>query len=101
MTASDITAVLATTRSMAAERGWTRVGDFLSHLPAEGDDSVLVLEGEGVRAEALTDWIATVLRGARVTAGPLDPLRADSAVALTVNRVVVVFQCGRLLTAEE
>jgi hypothetical protein len=101
MTGSDVTAVLTLTRSMAAERGWVQVGDFLAGLPVEGDDSVAVFEGEGVDATSLADWIAAVVGGAQVSARPLEPLRDDPAVALAANRVVMAFECGRLLKAEE
>jgi hypothetical protein len=101
MTGSDLTAVLTLTRSMAAERGWVQVGDFLAGLPVEGDDSVAVFEGEGVDATSLADWIAAVVGGAQVSARPLEPLRDDPAVALAANRVVMAFECGRLLKVEE
>jgi hypothetical protein len=100
MTTNDVTAVLSLTRSMAAEREWTQVGDFLSGLPAEYDDGILLLEGEGVGAESLTDWIAAATHGAPISTGPLEALTANPAAALAANRVVMVFRCGRLLTAE-
>jgi hypothetical protein len=100
MTASSVTTVLERTRSLAAERGWAGVSDFLSGLPAESDDSVLVLPAEGVRAEPLADWIAAAVRDVQVRTGPLEPVRDNPAAALAANRVVTVFQCGRLLNVE-
>jgi hypothetical protein len=101
MTMNDVTAVLSLTKSMAEEREWTRVADFLSDLPAEDDNGVLVLTAEGIDARTLVDWIGAAVRGAPLSTGPLQPMKDNPTAALAANRVVIVFQCGRLFKAEE
>jgi hypothetical protein len=97
----NIAEVLAEAAALARERGWTAVTDFFASLPSESDDTVLMLAAEGVEERSLADWIVSEAQpGAIVTTAPLEALAPDGGPGLAANRVVVVFQCGRLLMPE-
>ncbi len=97
MAATDTALVLAELAGLATERDWAPVTDFVESLPDAGDQSVLVLAAADVDDTPLAEWISSLLPGTFVTTGPLEALNADPGPGLTANRVLAVFQCGRLL----
>jgi hypothetical protein len=98
VTAVEFHDLLAQAGSIAAERGWTAVTDFISSLSAT--DEILLFEAEDVDAGSLADWIAGEA-GSPVTIAGLEGLAGDFAAGLYTDRVVVAFRCGKFLTLSQ
>jgi len=93
--AGEFQAVLAQVASIAAERNWSAVTEFVSSL--SDADQILLLEADDASAEPLADWIASQLPGTSVTIASLEAA-SDPGAGLQADRVVVAFRCGQFLT---
>jgi hypothetical protein len=98
VTAAEFQGVLRQVGSIAAERGWASVADFVAVSFAA--DEVALLAANGADADLLAEWIVTASAGASVSITSLEALPGEPGVGLYADRVVVAFRCGHLLTLE-
>jgi len=96
VTVAEYQAVLTQVGSIAAERDWVTVKDFIVSLSAS--DDILLLEAEGIDAGELADSIAATSTGFTVTIGSLEDSADNPGASLYADRVVVAFRCGEFLT---
>lgn len=97
----DSAGVLAELGWLARERGWTDVVTFVDALPAAHHEApLLVAPSVEVDPSPLLAWMTHAAPGIATTISQLELLARDMRPTLMVNRVVAVFECGRLLTPE-
>lgn len=91
-------AVLDELGSLAVERGWTRVTDFIASMKQAGPSAVLVAAAPDVDADSLAMWFRSQLNSAPVMVMALDSMADDPGRALAGGRVVITLKAGELLS---
>jgi len=118
-TAGELAEALADVRMLAERRGWTDVVEQAATvLQPPVTRSVVLTAPQGIETAPLQQWLAGTLGGTlggtigeaqetqeslsrEVSALPLEDLARDALPATMAERVVAVFECGRLLTAAD
>jgi hypothetical protein len=91
-------AVLDEVQSLAVDRGWSRVTDFIGSMNQAGPSSLLVAAAPGVDADRLALWLRGQSHGGPVIVIDLDSMADDPGRALAAGRVVMALKAGELLT---
>ncbi len=114
-TPGELAEVLADVRMLAERRGWTDVVEqsVLALQPLATRSAVLTAP-VGVETAPLQQWLAGAMGGTigetqetrepllrEVSVLSLEDLARDALAATMAERVVAVFECGRLLTAAD
>ena len=94
---AELTTVLDEVRVIASRRGWDDVEALTSALVSADASAILLAVPKGVNAEPLRRWIEEAAPGERVATVALEGLIDDPVPALTVDRLVTVVECGRLV----
>ncbi len=111
-TVGELAEVLADVRMLAERRGWTDVAEQAAGaLQPPGMRSAVLTAPDGIDTAPLQQWLTaregdagTPERGdptQDVVALALEELARDALFAAMAERVVAIFECGRLLTAED
>src|SRR5215469_6833667 len=99
---SELVSVLSDVQTLAKQRGWSRVADLAGDMLKKGGlPTILIAAAKSVNTDSFQNWIAGIAIDNEVTACSLERLAKDPLPALKADRVVAVFECGRLLEAEE
>jgi hypothetical protein len=96
------TEVIRGVRELAAQRQWKAVEDLAGNLLSEDrGETVVLLPGGGIDTAPLCNWIRQVTDRRRVTQLHIDPTASSAHPVLLADKLIAVFECGRLLTAPE
>lgn len=97
---NKVAEVISGVRSLAEQKGWDRVVAAAGELLADGHGAkTLVAPAEGVDADAFRRWVAATA-GSETSALSLAALETDDWAALAADKVIALFECGRLIEAE-
>ncbi|HLJ55764.1 MAG TPA: hypothetical protein VKT77_12065, partial [Chthonomonadaceae bacterium] len=97
----ELTRVLVEARTLAQERGWSRTADAadaaLASAPA---NALLLVSPPDVDFGGLPRWIKETAPQLEIAKTGTEALAANPLAAGEAERVVAVFECGKLMTAD-
>jgi len=99
---SELDLVLSDLRSLATRRGWSEVGAAIDEVErGQASSRIVVAAANAVDASRFQAWVADSMPGSRIEFCRLESLATDPLPALAADKAVAIFECGRLLEAEE
>jgi hypothetical protein len=102
MAPSARTEVIRGVRELAVQRQWKAVEDLAGKLLSEDRrETVVLVPGGGIDTAPLCNWIREVTDWRRVTQLDIDPTASSAHPVVLADKLIAVFECGRLLTVSE
>jgi hypothetical protein len=102
MAPSAHTEVIRGVRELAVQRQWKAVENLAGTLLSEDrGETVVLVPGGGIDTAPLCNWIRQVTGRRRVTQLDIDLTASSAHPVLLADKLIAVFECGRLLTAPE
>lgn len=97
---STFCSVLTEVHALAEQRGWTDVVELTTGLLLNrAASTVLVAAPAGVDTGSFRRWLMEIAPDLALTERPLEGLAQDVRTAMQVDKLIAVFECGRLLEA--
>src|SRR5437868_6165084 len=97
----ELTRALVETRTLAQARGWDRVAEAADALLASQPENALLLATPpDIDVGGLPRWIAETAPGVEIAKAGTEELAANPLLSSGVDRLIVVFECGKLMTAD-
>jgi hypothetical protein len=98
----ELEKILGELHSLATARGWQAVDELSAKLLSpEAAAAILIAQSSEGTAAAVRDWLPAILSEAKIETCALEGLAQDPAPALAANKIAAVFECGRMLAADE
>ncbi|MGH8200914.1 MAG: hypothetical protein ACREVO_11220 [Steroidobacteraceae bacterium] len=102
MAPSVRTEVIRGVRELAVRHRWKAVEDLAANLlSADRGEAVVLVPGSGIETAPLRKWIRQVTARRRVAQIDIDQTASSAHPVLSADKLIAVFECGRLLTAPE
>ena len=97
----ELTRTLIEARTLAQERGWAGLESSLDGLLSSHPGNTLLMAAPaGIDLGGLPRWIAETVPSLEIGKAGVADLAADPLLAGTAERLMVVFECGKLMTAD-
>ncbi len=97
----ELTRALLETRTLAQARAWNRVVEAAdAALAGSPENSLLLAMPPDIDVGGLPRWIAETAPALGITKTGTEALAADPRPGGDAERLVVVFECGKLMTAD-
>ena len=96
----ELTRALVETRTLAQARGWDRAAAAADAvLASQPKNALLLATAPEIEVGGLPRWIAETAPALEIAKTGTEALAANPMCAGEVERLVVVFECGKLMTA--
>lgn len=99
----ELEGIFSDLRLLAHRKGWDTLDKLTEELQSNRFSlTILIVSSEGVESTSFCRWIKETTTGYEVieSASPLERLMEDPYSSIAANKVLALFECGRLLTAD-
>ncbi len=97
----ELTRALVETRTLAQDRGWERVAAAADAvLTSRPENALMLATPPGIEVGGLPRWIAETAPVLEIAKTSTEEIAANPLLSGEGERLVVVFECGKLVTAD-